>query len=386
MRRNAHLFSLFGLLLACLGSAHAASSPSNSPGFRLILELRDGSRIVGKSSDTTFPFHSDVLGDISLALARIQTVESPNKTNMARLTIRNGDELSVRFATNEIRVEAGFGDLRLPVELIRRMQVSVLRAPGSLRPGVVALWNGEGTLDDVAGLNNPTTPRDIRFVEGKVGQAMALTSVDTWMKIPASSALDLGAGDGLSLTAWIKPSNVIGLHPILEWAAGRGENGIQLWIGNRPESRGVLGAAFFGTDGKLRELASAAGMLAANRFQHVALTYDKSSGEGALYLNGVNVARQKWEPFVPRTAADLWIGHRVGDVTGDWTYGAFLDGLLDELTLYNRVLPPAEIMAVCTEENGGQPPPPPTAAPPNEPLRDVIPGNGLRPILAPPNR
>ena len=362
MKTTLLLLSLVSGLVFCFNFAGAAPAATNQTGFRLTIELQDGSRIVGKSGDETFQFHSDVLGAMKLPLEKIRSIECQSKTNSAKLATANGDTLAVQFAMKEVRVETAFGNFRLPVNLIKRVQVSAMRKTGPSRPGLVALWSGEGNGDDVLSGNNATLLGDVSFAEGKVGQAFSLNGFSSCMKISSSPALNMGEGGGLTITAWIKPFDVSGFHPIVEWNTGSGI-GVQIWIGARPGDQGVLHADVPDDDGNGHPLISSPGTIVNGSFQHVALTYDKGSGEGVLYLNGTIVAHAQWGSFDPLTKGDFWISRRPGDHPGDWTYNAFFAGLLDEVSIYNRALTSSEIQAICVEENNDASLPPPPTSP-----------------------
>ena len=102
-------------------------------------------------------------------------------------------------------------------------------------------------------------------------------------------------------------------------------------------------------------LESEPGLVSAGRFQHVALTYDKSTGMAVLYLNGVQVASENLGSFTPQTTYPLNIGRRTGQPIG--LNNTFCS--IDELRLFNRALSAPEIQAICREQNGGELPPPP---------------------------
>ena len=90
---------LLAVLLSGFHQLQSASAATNEPaGFRLIVELQDGSRIIGKGVDDAFKFHSDVLGDMKLPLARVRSVECQPRTNSVKLTTSNGDTVAARFA------------------------------------------------------------------------------------------------------------------------------------------------------------------------------------------------------------------------------------------------------------------------------------------------
>src|SRR5205807_272988 len=84
------------------------------------------------------------------------------------------------------------------------------------RNGLVALWSGEGNGNDSVGKNTAMLT-NITFADGKVGQAFSLNGSNSCAKIPASDSLDMEKSDGLTMSAWINPTDVSGFHPILEW-------------------------------------------------------------------------------------------------------------------------------------------------------------------------
>lgn len=344
------------------GSPAAEPMDTNQTDFHLIVELRDGSRVIGRSVEKNFKFHSALLGDLKLAVKDMREVECV-ASNTARLFTANGDTLTVWFVNPTFAVNTSFGKVELATDAIRKLTVAAISSNGAHRPGLVALWSGEDDGKDSVG-NHDAELMDITYADGKVGRAFSLNGLSSWMKIPASSSLDVGKGDGLTITAWIKPANVVRWHPILEWNAMT-QLGVQLWIGHLPQDRGVLFGNIVDDEGNSHSLNSAADALVNGQFQHVALTYDKVSGLGRLFINGQVVAEENLGTFTPQTTYDLLVSRRPGDHPGDWTYNAFFVGLLDEISIYNRALPATEIQAICREDNHGEPLPSPPRAPGN---------------------
>jgi hypothetical protein len=276
----------------------------------------------------------------------------------------NGDRLMVWFADSEMTPKTSFGKVELPVDSIRKIMVSAGGTAGARRPALVALWSGEDNGKDSVGGNDAELTA-ISFADGKIGQAFFLNGGGSCMKIPANQSLDVGTGDGLTISAWIKPSDVNGFHPILEWNPSDtmpGTIGVQLWIGHRPEDQGVLYANVVGVDGSPHALISSSGIVVADSFQQAAVTYDRTSGLCVLYLNGTIVAQSKWDSFTPLTKGNLWISRRPTDHPGDWTYNKFFAGALDEIAIYNRALSTKEIQAIGLEDNNGEPLPPPASS------------------------
>jgi hypothetical protein len=221
---------------------------------------------------------------------------------------------------------------------------------GQFPPGLVALWSGEGGGNDLVGGNNAMLT-DISFAAGKVGQAFSFNGSTSTIKIPASASLDIGIGDGFTIMAWIKPSDVNGIHPLLIFQTdGRPFN---INIGIRPSENGVLNGSISDVPGK-RFLVSKPETLTSDVFQHIALTYDKESGIGIWYVNGVIVAQRQLDPHIASTKGDLLLSPHVGQ-PGDWSYGRSFAGLMDEIAIYNRALSAAEIQAVLTQQNHGEP-------------------------------
>ncbi len=337
------------------GPAGAFAADTNPPP-RLTVELRDGSRVIGTSVEPFLKFHSALLGELKLDVKDIRSVGSVS-ANSAKLSTANGDSLTVSFAEPEFAVKTSFGKVALAVDSVRRLTVTAGSNPGSHPPGLVALWPGEDNGRDSVG-GNDAKLMDIDFADGKVGRAFSLNGFSSWMKIPASPSLDVGQGDGLTITAWIKPSNVVSFHPILEWNSVT-QLGVQLWLGHLPQQHGELFGSVVDDEGNPHSLNSAQGVVVTGQFQHVALTYDKASGAARLFVNGIVVAQQNLGSFTPQTSYDLLVSRRPGDHPGDWTYNAYFAGLLDEIAIYNRALSVSEIQAACQGDNNGELPPAP---------------------------
>jgi concanavalin A-like lectin/glucanase superfamily protein len=189
-------------------------------------------------------------------------------------------------------------------------------------------------------------------VQGMVGQAFSFNGTSSAIKIPASPSLDVGAGDGFTLMAWIKPTDVNGIHPIFQWTDNESSGKpLVLEIGLRPYENGVLCSSITDADGS-RFVVSHPEVLASGLFQHIALTYDKASGVGTWYLNGSIVAQRQLSGLV-KTKGDLLISHR-NTVQGSWDSNQSYVGLMDEIAIYNRALSAVEIQAICTEQNHGE--------------------------------
>jgi hypothetical protein len=360
MKTILRISSVALVLLASSDPSLAAPVLADQPALTLNIELRDGSRLIGRNIDATIQFHSELLGNLKLDAQALRSIDCV-KTNAATLTTINGDRLAVQFSSPALRVTTGFGRVALPVAQIRKVQFSTAGGTGQLPSGLVALWSAEGDGRDSVG-GNTATLTDITFAEGKVGQAFVFNGTSSYITIPENPALDVGAGDGFTVTAWIKPAKVNGIYIVVEWA----EYLSVFEIGKTPSDQGVLIASVFDSDRNNHFLHAGPGTIVANVFQHLALTYDKASGLGTLYVNGTVVAQSHLGSYVPLTKGGLRLGYRPSN-PGDWTYDRYFSGLMDELAVYNRALSASEISAICLDQNNGEPLPSPPVRP-NQPF------------------
>lgn len=166
---------------------------------------------------------------------------------------------------------------------------------------LVLHFSDEGAVRDATG--NANHPRDFtaRRIAGPLGDAASLDGTAV-LTVPASPSLKLVAANGLTFTAWIKPSaNANGTL----FHQGEGNKGLALAV-----KGGKLLAV---VDGK--EVASKATLLA-DTWQHVAMIL--IGGRLSFYLEGVEAG-----------VADV----SVADSTAEIRLGAGFAGELDEVTL-----------------------------------------------------
>ena len=344
MRIRLRVIFLAGLSVATLFSLQAA--PTNTP--VLTLELRDGSHLVGKDGTDHFKFRSGLLGEIKLTPAQLTSIEFLSKSNGVKLVTVNGDAISAEMLTKEVEVESSFGKIRVPVSSVRRIGVTG-SVRGRTQAGLVARWSAEGNANDLTGTNNGTLQGGVDYAPGEVGQAFSFDGASGCVLVPASSDLNGGVGGGLTVEGWIKTPTTTAAQIIVEWQSPVVLGGVHMQTGTGRGgdlSTGAFYANLMDTGGGSHMIWSSPGALIADQFQHVALTYDKASGAGTLYVNGSVVAQSSLGGFTPQTSNDFYLGMRLG---GSLQY----TGLLDEISVYNRALSTAEIQAIYRDENGG---------------------------------
>lgn len=338
-------------------SAVSASVPADPSSIRLILELKEGSRVVGKYSDDSIRFHSALLGDLKLALPDVRSIEADSSGNSVKLTAKDGDVLTVQFSDSTLSLETDFGKTEVPVKLIKGIKIAPSGKAAALPAGLAALWSGDGNGVDSANGHDATVSRGMHYAPGIVGMAFNFDGSSDTVTVPASQGLDVGAGPGFTATCWIAPTSTSMPKPLLEWAGDpHGMNdashyGVHFWLSTSPgniPSPGCIYANIMDNHGVVHIFATPALVVQAGAFQQVALTYDKASGMGKLYYNGAVVKSENLGSFTPQTSTGLLIGQR-SDGGDQWHY----QGILDEIALYNRALTPEEIKGVYDAQKLG---------------------------------
>lgn len=219
---------------------------------------------------------------------------------------------------------------------------------------IAALWRGESNvLDSVAGNHGfliPTNfPVSYSYAPGQFNVGFAFRG-QNFFSVPRSEILDLGKDQGLTIEAWINPTQSRPM-PIIEWT-DTNNFGVNLWLSY---SRGpmVLEANLIDTSGANHLIQSPLYSLAINSWQHVAVSYDKVTGQAALYVNGNSVVTTNLGSFTPRTELPLHLGYHPPNpnYSGGGTLPSspfFFYGLMDEVALYRRALTPTEIRSLTS--------------------------------------
>jgi hypothetical protein len=230
--------------------------------------------------------------------------------------------------------------------------------------GMIGWWAFDGNPDDIQGSNQALLFGSPLFVAGKVGQSLSFDGLDDHAQVPAAAALDVGPGNGLTFDLWINPAEISTARPVIEWNNAASVEGVHLWMsadfGEGGQGPGSLFVNLKDTSGTHHIFSSAPGVLAANVWQHVAVTYDKTTGVAKIYLNGLIVAQQTLgTTFTPQTSTDLYFGYRpVGTLGGR----RFL-GNMDEVELFNRALDLTEIQSIYDADSAGKCKPAPSPSP-----------------------
>jgi hypothetical protein len=205
--------------------------------------------------------------------------------------------------------------------------------------GMVAWWPGNGNANDIQGINNGTLIGGATFASGIVGQAFSLNGSTAYVQVPDSSLWAFGTNN-FTIELWANfRSPGSSFQPLVGHDPGNG--GEPKWIF-------VLESGFLafhingGADGPIY-LARASFSPNANQWYHLAV--ERNGSLYTIYVNGVAVGSDSNANVIPDQATPLTIGEAEGD---------YFNGLLDEVSIYNRALSASEIQAIHNVGSAGK--------------------------------
>ena len=184
---------------------------------------------------------------------------------------------------------------------------------------VVSRYTMEGNANDIVG-NNDGMASSVSFINGRDGTA-AMLSGSGVIVIPITAELE-ATGD-YSVSLWAMPTIDNGHSYIIA--------GWQIYLIQMFPDYGTIEAKVYsGVSGTTDELY--ADGLGLNIWQNIIWTYDASSQESVLYLNGVEYDRTV-HPFPLYNAGrDIWIGNWAGQL-----HRGFY-GMIDDVRIYDVTL------------------------------------------------
>ncbi len=240
----------------------------------------------------------------------------------------------VRHRRKQLRLE----------KLEDRMLMTAVAVPS----GIVSWWTANNTAADAMGLNNATLT-GVRYAAGEVGNAFSFDGLDDWAALGNPSSLALTAS--LTIEGWIKvnglPTNY-NFGSIMFRGDDRG--------GLDPYQLVILpnGDLKFGICSTTSS-ASVEAPIPMGQFVHVAATLDDGTGAMTLYENGAVVA-QTTTTVRPFGALDptQQPGVGIGNSNALSNYDIPFNGLIDELSVYNRSLTASEVWGIYKAGSSGK--------------------------------
>jgi len=210
--------------------------------------------------------------------------------------------------------------------------------------GLISWWRAEGTARD-SGTNQGTLQGSTGFTSAKVGLGFDFHGAG-YVQVDDSPDWAFGTDD-FTIETWVSFKSIQGNNVFVATDQGSGINNKWIfWL-----SQGKLqffAEQFFNT----AEIGGAAYTFnpSPNQFYHLAVT--RSGSIYTFYVDGNAVEMATNNLDIPDVNAPLTIGAAPSE-------GCFLDGILDEMSIYHRALSSVEIKNIYLAQADGKCPPPP---------------------------
>lgn len=249
----------------------------------------------------------------------------------------------------------------LRLSLCTPLLVALIAAPADLSAqacytppaNMVGWWTGDGNAKDLAGPNNGKLINGATFAAGFVGKAFSLTAANTQnVDIKKASQINVSAGD-FTVDTWVF-FNSLG-EPDQSLVDKMNSNGTnsdgwrllyqgdfdQFWfcLGGGPGINGCVS----GSSTTVTSITNPQPQV----WYHV--TGVKTASQISLYVNGTLEDTTSLGPFTDTNGTDLLFGATA--INPGKT--AWLNGLVDEVELFNRALSADEIMSIFNAGHTG---------------------------------
>ena len=310
--------------------------PDTTRPVAVITAPRDGDTVSG-----TLAVAANAVDDIAVAGVQFkldgvalgaEDTSAPYSVSWNSATVANG----VHVLTAVARDAANNKAESLSVNVV------VLNTVAQIPAGLVAAYSfdaGSGTTAaDASGKGNTGTLANATWTtSGKFGGALTFNGTSSQVNIPDNTALDLT--NGMTLSAWVYSTDsaaswrtvilkeisgdlVYGLY-------GSSDTGL-------PQGMRVVGG---GT-----KSASGTASLPLNTWTHLAATYDGTNLR--MYVNGVLTGTVAATGSMANSSLPLRIG-------GNAVWGEYFAGRIDEVRIFNRALPAAEVTTMMNTPVAG---------------------------------
>lgn len=227
---------------------------------------------------------------------------------------------------------------------------------------LTALWHLDNTLSDASGNNH-----DLSVFNGatfstdhQVGShSLLFDGIDDYA---ASDQINLG--NEFSILLWAKINSSSNIKTLVANAnSGASSNGFKFDVNTYGTTdRKIIFESGNGLTGN--HTTSATGVFSFNTWNHVALIVNRSTGVAAIYYNGSNVTSVSGVHTGFNNNAIIRLGRMANNLFA-------LNGKLDDVRIYNRILTQTEIQDVISNFKGTLPGPVSESIYPN-PFKDAI--------------
>lgn len=207
--------------------------------------------------------------------------------------------------------------------------------------GLVAWWPGGGNANSMVRFHDGVLQNGATFASGIVGQAFRFDGANGYVRVRDDPIWDFASGS-FTIDMWVNFNSVVSQFPHQQPLIGHTE-------GPGPTNKWI----FWLEDGNLTFHINNPSASVFNP-----ITYDWDPMTGNWYHVAVTREAHTWKLFIDgREVAATTNSRAIPDARVDLTIGkaeeTWLDGLLDEVEIYNRALSAEEISAIFSTGNVG---------------------------------
>ena len=296
--------------------------------FSVTVRTQDGSSLEGTPSGNVLRMGT-VFGDIAVPLRLLVRVKMTGAGGEMVAEFKNQDRLSGTYLDDWVVVKAAFGVQKIPRAMVREIRIR----PAAPSRGLIAYYpldeDGGPAVRDASGNGRDGEVRGAVYAqEGWKGGACRVGRRTGYLQVPDDPAWDFGSKP-FSIALWVNLDSLpYGEQMIVGHDDGGGEQNkwaFEFWNGNlcfhvntpRSESHRIAAIPWRGQVG---------------RWHHLAVTRD--GDRFRIFVDGTWVSEAKHDLPVPDAQAPLTIGQ--AEVL-------FIEGLLDEVMIFDRALSDEEI-------------------------------------------
>ena len=235
--------------------------------------------------------------------------------------------------------------------------------PIAVPSGLVSWWPGDGNALDIWDCNNGTLMNGATFGSGLVDQAFSLDGIDDYVDLGTGNNLNFPTND-FTIDFWVNFRNTSSEEQVMI------EKYIETYGHDYPRTGWTCTSIFSEnvvrlhladtTTSNWNVLDVTPPTILNNTWIHAAFT--RNGDNFTIYWNGVPLGSAIFSGINLNTWASLKLGHR-GNPDDPWPSNStgsidyrnfFLNGLIDEVEIYNRALSSQEIYAIYNAGSAGK--------------------------------
>ena len=210
---------------------------------------------------------------------------------------------------------------------------------------MVAWWTGDDTAKDLIGPNDGQLLNGAAYAPGKVGSGFLLNGGNSAVQVPDSPAWDFGTGD-FTIDTWVNLTpqldNPMLPGPQVLVAHDEGPGNIPKWMFWIIEREGTSRLEFYSYPSEA--VINVPWDPTPGQWNHVAVS--RSGSTFTFYVNGSDIGTRTYAGSVDDANAPLTLGFAETNIS--------LDGILDEVEIFNRALSQSEIQGIFNADSAGK--------------------------------